>query len=82
MKILLSLIEILNKLVDKGNSVVLIEHNLDIVKCADHIIDIGPEGGVGGGRVVASGTPESVAGNEKSHTGFYLKKVLKRKKGK
>jgi excinuclease ABC subunit A len=76
------LIEILNKLVDKGNSVVLIEHNLDIVKCADHIIDIGPEGGVGGGKVVASGSPESVAGNEKSHTGYYLKKVLKRKKGK
>lgn len=77
------LIEILNKLVDKGNSVVLIEHNLDIVKCADHIIDIGPEGGVGGGKVVASGTPESVAGNEKSYTGQYLKKILKKKvKGK
>jgi excinuclease ABC subunit A len=74
------LIEILNKLVDKGNSVVLIEHNLDIVKCADHIIDIGPEGGVGGGKVVASGTPESVAGNAKSYTGQYLKKVLKRKR--
>ncbi len=73
------LIEILNRLVDKGNSVVLIEHNLDIVKCADHIIDIGPEGGVGGGKVVASGTPESVAGNVKSYTGQYLKKVLKRK---
>jgi excinuclease ABC subunit A len=73
------LLEILNKLVDKGNSVVLIEHNLDIVKCADHIIDIGPEGGVGGGKVVASGSPESVAGNAKSYTGQYLKKVLKRK---
>jgi excinuclease ABC subunit A len=73
------LIEILNRLVDKGNSVVLIEHNLDIVKCADHIIDIGPEGGVGGGKVVASGSPESVAGNVKSYTGQYLKKVLKRK---
>lgn len=76
------LIEILNKLVDKGNTVVLIEHNLDIVKSSDHIIDIGPEGGVGGGKVVATGTPESVAGNAKSHTGFYLKKVLKRKKEK
>lgn len=75
------LIEILNKLVDKGNTVVLIEHNLDIVKCADHIIDIGPEGGVGGGRVVATGTPESVAGNTKSYTGHYLKKVLKKAKG-
>lgn len=73
------LIEILNKLVDKGNTVVLIEHNLDIVKSSDHIIDIGPEGGVGGGKIVATGTPESVAGNAKSYTGQYLKKVLKRK---
>lgn len=74
------LIEILNKLVDKGNTVVLIEHNLDIVKSSDHIIDIGPEGGVGGGKVVATGTPESVAGNTNSHTGHYLKKILKKKK--
>lgn len=74
------LIEILNKLVDKGNTVVLIEHNLDIIKCADHIIDIGPEGGVGGGKVVATGTPEQVASNAKSYTGQYLKKVLKKKK--
>jgi excinuclease ABC subunit A len=74
------LIEILNKLVDKGNTVVLIEHNLDIVKSADHIIDIGPEGGVGGGNIVATGTPEQVATNANSHTGFYLKKVLKRYK--
>lgn len=74
------LIEILNKLVDKGNTVVLIEHNLDIVKSSDHIIDIGPEGGVGGGKVVATGTPESVAGNAKSYTGQYLKKILKKKK--
>lgn len=74
------LIEILNKLVDKGNSVVLIEHNLDIVKCADHIIDIGPEGGVGGGKIVASGSPESVAGNANSYTGQYLKKILKKSK--
>ncbi len=76
------LIEILNKLVDKGNTVVLIEHNLDIVKCSDHIIDIGPEGGVGGGNVVATGTPEQVASNPKSYTGQYLKKILKRKKEK
>lgn len=74
------LIEILNKLVDKGNTVVLIEHNLDIVKSSDHIIDIGPEGGVGGGKVVATGTPEQVASNPKSHTGHYLKKVLKKRK--
>lgn len=74
------LIEILNKLVDKGNTVLLIEHNLDIIKCADHIIDIGPEGGVGGGKIVATGTPEQVASNPNSYTGQYLKKVLKRAK--
>jgi excinuclease ABC subunit A len=72
------LIEILNKLVDKGNTVILIEHNLDIIKSADHIIDIGPEGGVGGGKIVASGTPEQVATNPNSYTGTYLKKVLKK----
>jgi excinuclease ABC subunit A len=59
---------------------VLIEHNLDIVKSADHIIDIGPEGGIGGGNVVATGTPEQVASNEKSYTGQYLKKLLKKSK--
>lgn len=74
------LIEILNKLVDKGNTVILIEHNLDIIKCADHVIDIGPEGGIGGGKVIATGTPEQVATNPKSYTGQYLKKVLKRGK--
>lgn len=74
------LIEILNKLVDKGNTVILIEHNLDIIKCADHVIDIGPEGGIGGGKVVATGTPEQVATNPNSYTGHYLKKVLKKKK--
>jgi excinuclease ABC subunit A len=72
------LIEILQKLVDKGNTVVVIEHNLDIIKCADYIIDIGPEGGMGGGQVVAKGTPEQVAANAKSYTGQYLKKVLKK----
>lgn len=76
------LIEILNKLVDKGNTVVLIEHNLDIVKSSDHVIDIGPEGGVGGGKVVATGTPENVASNPKSYTGQYLKKVLKSRNSK
>jgi excinuclease ABC subunit A len=70
------LIEILQRLVDSGNTVMVIEHNLDLVKSADYIIDIGPEGGAGGGQVVAKGTPEQVADNEKSHTGRYLKKVL------
>ncbi|MCC2630269.1 MAG: uvrA [Candidatus Paceibacter sp.] len=70
------LIEILQKLVDKGNTVVVIEHNMDLIKSADYIIDIGPEGGVGGGNVVAKGTPEEVANNSKSHTGKYLKKLL------
>lgn len=70
------LIEILQKLVDKGNTVMVIEHNLDIIKSADYIIDIGPEGGVGGGKIVAKGTPEEVANNPKSYTGYYLKKVL------
>ncbi len=72
------LLEVLNKLVSKGNTVVLIEHNLDIIKSSDYIIDIGPEGGVNGGNVVAKGTPEEVAGNSKSYTGKYLKKVLKK----
>lgn len=72
------LIDILNKLVDKGNSVILIEHNLDVIKCSDWIIDIGPEGGIGGGNIVAQGSPEHVATIEGSHTGRYLKKVLKR----
>ena len=73
------LLEVLNKLVNKGNSVVLIEHNMDIIKCSDYIIDIGPEGGDQGGEIVAKGTPEEVANNPKSHTGKYLKKILKRK---
>ena len=73
------LLEVLNKLVDKGNTVVLIEHNMDIIKCSDYLIDIGPEGGVGGGKIVARGTPEEVANTPGSHTGKYLKKVLKKK---
>ncbi|MFA5840952.1 MAG: excinuclease ABC subunit UvrA [Candidatus Paceibacterota bacterium] len=72
------LLEVLNKLVSKGNTVVLIEHNLDIVKSSDYIIDIGPEGGVNGGNIVAKGTPEEVANNAKSYTGKYLKKVLRK----
>ena len=73
------LLEVLNKLVDKGNSVVLIEHNMDIIKCADYLIDIGPEGGIGGGKIVARGTPEEVANTPASYTGKYLKKVLRKK---
>lgn len=70
------LIEILQQLVNQGNTVMVIEHNLDLIKCADYIIDIGPEGGAGGGNIVAKGTPEEVADNPKSYTGHYLKKVL------
>lgn len=70
------LIAVLQKLVDAGNSVVVIEHNLDVIKCADHIIDIGPEGGTGGGTIVTSGTPEEVAQDENSYTGAFLKKIL------
>jgi len=69
------LLEVLNKLVDRGNTVIVIEHNLDVVKVADHIIDIGPEGGVGGGEVVATGTPHEVAQCPRSHTGQFLKKM-------
>jgi excinuclease ABC subunit A len=71
------LIEILQKLVDKGNTVVVIEHNIDLIKSSDYVIDIGPDGGVGGGQLVAHGTPEDVANVEKSYTGQYLKKSLK-----
>jgi excinuclease ABC subunit A len=70
------LIEILQTLVDKGNTVVVIEHNMDLIKCADFLIDIGPEGGVNGGKIVAKGTPEEVARNKESFTGQYLKKML------
>lgn len=71
------LLEVLHELVDQGNSVVVIEHNLDVIKTADWLIDIGPEGGDGGGEVVATGTPEDVAEVERSHTGHYLKPMLK-----
>ena len=70
------LLEVLHELVDQGNSVVVIEHNLDVVKTADWIIDIGPEGGDGGGEIVATGTPEKVADEPRSHTGRYLKDML------
>ncbi|MCP9483142.1 excinuclease ABC subunit UvrA [Shimia sp. CNT1-13L.2] len=74
------LLEVLHELVDQGNTVVVIEHNLDVVKTADWIIDIGPEGGDGGGEIVAVGTPEDVAKVERSHTGHYLKDMLEPKK--
>lgn len=72
------LVDVLQKLVDTGNTVVVIEHNLDVIKTADYIIDLGPEGGDGGGEVVVAGTPEDVAACEKSYTGKYLKKMLER----
>ena len=70
------LLEVLHELVEQGNTVIVIEHNLDVVKTADWIIDIGPEGGDGGGTVVACGTPEEVAEVRASHTGHYLKPML------
>ncbi len=74
------LVDILHKLAEGGNTVVVIEHNLDVIKTADYIIDMGPEGGEGGGTVVAAGTPEEVAKNEKSYTGLYIKKMLEKAK--
>ena len=72
------LLEVLQRLVDAGNTVLVIEHNLDVIKCADHLIDLGPEGGDGGGTIVCTGTPEEVAACERSYTGRYLKKMLER----
>ncbi len=76
------LLQLLDKLVDKGNTVIIIEHNLDVIKCADHIIDLGPEGGVKGGRIIATGTPEEISDNPISYTGMYLKKELYNGNGK
>ena len=73
------LIDVLQKLVDNGNSVIVIEHNLDVIKTADHIIDLGPEGGDKGGKIVVEGTPEEISKNKKSYTGQYLKKILNEK---
>lgn len=70
---------VLDKLVDAGNTVVVIEHNLDVIKRADHIIDLGPDGGFRGGTIVAEGTPEEIAACEESYTGQYLKRILARK---
>ncbi|MDJ0592582.1 MAG: excinuclease ABC subunit UvrA [Pleurocapsa sp. MO_226.B13] len=72
------LLNVLQRLVDKGNSLIVIEHNLDVIRCSDWIIDLGPEGGDKGGEIIATGTPEAVAENEKSYTGKYLKQVLQR----
>ena len=74
------LLEVLQELVDNGNTVIVIEHNLDVIKTADWIIDMGPEGGDGGGQLVASGTPEEVAQVDASHTGRYLKAMLEKAK--
>lgn len=71
------LLHILHTLRDRGNTVVVIEHNLDVIKTADWIVDLGPEGGSGGGEIVATGTPETVAKNSRSHTGRFLKPMLK-----
>jgi excinuclease ABC subunit A len=79
-------LSVLHQLRDHGNTVVVIEHNLDVIKTADWLLDLGPEGGDGGGRIIAQGTPEAVAGAAGSHTGRYLAKLLaptaKRKNGK
>jgi excinuclease ABC subunit A len=71
------LLKVLHALVDAGNSMVVIEHNLDVIKSADHIIDMGPEGGDGGGIVIAEGSPKEIANNQKSYTGQFLKKLIK-----
>ncbi|MDR2936124.1 MAG: hypothetical protein LBU80_02120, partial [Rikenellaceae bacterium] len=73
------LLGVLDKLVRKGNTVIVIEHNLDVIKVADHLIDIGPEGGAGGGRIIATGTPEAVAAVKESYTGQFLSRIFKRK---
>jgi excinuclease ABC subunit A len=69
-------LKVLHRLRDHGNTVVVIEHNLDVIKTADWIIDLGPEGGEGGGNIIAEGPPEEIAANEKSFTGHYLKTIL------
>jgi excinuclease ABC subunit A len=71
------LMDVMQRLVDKGNSILVIEHNLDVIRCADWIVDLGPDGGDKGGEIVVVGTPETVAEHPTSHTGRYLKEVLK-----
>ncbi len=70
------LLEVLHALVDAGNTIIVIEHNLEVIKTADHVIDLGPEGGDGGGRIVAVGTPEDIVANAESHTGRFLAPLL------
>jgi excinuclease ABC subunit A len=70
------LLEVLHALVDAGNTIIVIEHNLEVIKTADHVIDLGPEGGDGGGRIIGTGTPEDIAANPESHTGRFLKPLL------
>ena len=74
--ILKSLLAVLNRLVDKGNSMIVIEHNLDVLKTVDHLIDLGPEGGDAGGMIIAQGTPKEVSRVAASHTGKYLKSIF------
>ena len=71
-----TLMKSFNQLIDRGHTIIIIEHNLDVIKCADHIIDLGPEGGVAGGSVVVTGTPEDVAKHGTSHTAQWLRKIL------
>ena len=71
------LLKVLHRFVNEGNTVIIIEHNMDVIKTADHIIDLGPQGGIGGGEILAIGTPESIAKNKNSVTGKFLKKWLK-----
>ena len=73
------MVNILQRLVDTGNTIIVIEHNLDLIKTCDHIIDLGPEGGDNGGEIVACGTPEQICKNERSYTGKFLKKYLEKK---
>ena len=70
------LLSVLHKLRDQGNTIVVIEHNLDVIKTADWIVDLGPEGGAGGGQIIVTGTPEQVAKDKKSHTARFLKEIL------
>jgi excinuclease ABC subunit A len=70
------LLDVIQRLVDKGNSILVIEHNLDVIRCADWVIDLGPEGGDKGGEIIGVGTPEQLAQNPRSHTGTYLKRML------
>jgi excinuclease ABC subunit A len=75
------LLEVLHELVEQGNTVAVIEHNLEVIKTADWILDLGPEGGDGGGELVAAGTPEEIAAEPRSHTGKFLKELLERRPG-